>query len=74
MGTITELRRSRSIALLRDGAVTCAVLLLTFAALDDITTGNETDFTNEYGAVLISAAWLLFVTSRLIRTRRPSTR
>lgn len=70
MGSDTAIRRSRSIASLRDGAVTCAVLLLSFAALDDITTGNETDLTLEYGALLISAGWLLFVTFRLIRTSR----
>lgn len=60
--------KSRSISLLRDGTVTCAALFLSFVALDDITTGNETNFSLEYGALLIAAAWMLFVTFRLIRT------
>jgi hypothetical protein len=47
--------------------VTFAALLLSFAAFDDITTGQETDFTLEYGTLLVCAGWLLFVTFRLSR-------
>jgi hypothetical protein len=65
--TTADVRRTRGVALLRDGAVTFAVLLLSFAAFDDITTGNETDLRLEYGALLVCTGWLLFVTFRLIR-------
>jgi len=68
--TSADVRRTRAISLMRDGAVTCVALLLSFAAFDDITTGNETDFTLEYGALLVSAAWLLFITFRLISASR----
>lgn len=68
--TTADVRRTRALSLHRDAAVTFAVLLLSFAAFDDITTGNETDFTLEYGALLVGAGWLLFVTFRLIRASR----
>jgi hypothetical protein len=55
---------------LRDGALTSLALLLSFAAFDDITTGNETDFTVEYGALVVSAGWLLFVVLSLVRSSR----
>jgi hypothetical protein len=55
---------------MRDGAVSLAALFLSFAAFDDITTGTETDFTLEYGALLVCAGWLLFVTLELIRASR----
>jgi hypothetical protein len=71
MDPTTDVRRARAVALFRDGAVTAAALLLAFAAFDDITTGHETDFTTEYGALLASAGGLLYVTFRLIRTSRP---
>jgi hypothetical protein len=64
--TTADARRTRAISLMRDGAVTCVALLLAFAAFDDITTGNESDFTLEYGALVVSAAWLLFITFRLM--------
>ena len=70
MTTTVDVRRIRANSLLRDGAVTCVALLLSYAAFDDITTGNEPDFTLEYGALLVSAAWLLFVTFRLISGSR----
>lgn len=44
--------------------VTLAGSLVAFAALDDITTGNETDFTQEYTALLGFAVWLLFLALR----------
>lgn len=66
--TTTDVLRTRAVAPLRDGVVTLAALLLSFAAFDDITTGHETDFTLEYAALLVCAGWLLVVTFRLIRT------
>lgn len=51
-------------------AVTVAVLLLSFAAFDDITTGNETDLRLEYTMLLVGAGWLFFVALRLIRASR----
>jgi len=68
--THVDVRRARAVALIRDGALTFAALLLSFAAFDDITTGNETDFTLEYGAVLVCTGWLFVVTFRLIRASR----
>lgn len=68
--TNIDVRRARAAALIRDGALTFAALLLSFAAFDDITTGNETDFTLEYGAVLVCVGWLFVVTFRLIRASR----
>jgi hypothetical protein len=70
MTTTADVRRTRAVSLLAAGAVTVAVLLLSFAAFDDITTGNETDFRLEYAALLVSAAWLFFVAFRLIRASR----
>ena len=68
--TPADVRRARAVALVRDGAVTFAALLLSLAAFDDITTGNETDFTLEYGALVVCAGWLFFLTFRLIRASR----
>lgn len=68
--TDVDVRTARAVALIRDGALTFAALLLSFAAFDDITTGNEKDFTLEYGAVLVCTAWLFVVTFRLIRASR----
>ena len=48
--------------------VTFAVLVVAFAAFDDITTGKETDFTLEYVALLGSAIWLLFTAVHLVRS------
>jgi hypothetical protein len=50
--------------------VTLAMLLVAFAAFDDITTGQEQGFATEYTAVTVSAAWLLFVTVQLMRSSR----
>jgi hypothetical protein len=66
----THMSRARAVARARDGAVTLGALLLAFAAFDDITTGDETDFTVEYGALLACAGWLLCVTFRLMRASR----
>jgi hypothetical protein len=67
MATIADVKRTRAVTRMRDGAVSVAALLLSFAAFDDITTGHETDFTLEYGALLVCAGWLLFMTLRLMR-------
>lgn len=58
---------SHAVTLVRDGVVTLAVLMLAFAAFDDITTDNDTNFTLEYVALLACAGWLLVVTTRLLR-------
>jgi hypothetical protein len=55
-------------AFARDAAITIVVLLLVFAAVDDITTDNATAFPVEYSMLLVSAAWLAFVTARLWRS------
>jgi len=68
--TAADVRRTPAVSLLRDGAVTVAALILSFAALDDITTGKETDFTLEYGVLLVCAGWLLFVTFSLMLASR----
>jgi hypothetical protein len=64
-----DIRRATALRLLRDGAVTFVVLLLVFAAFDDITTDNSTTFAVEYTFLLASAVWLGFVVWRLLRAR-----
>ena len=55
-------------------AVTVVVLLLAYAALDDITTDNATSFRVEYGFLILSAGWLAFVAVwAFLRKRRPET-
>jgi hypothetical protein len=56
METTAESSRSRADALIRDAIVVIFLLLLAFAAADDITTDNDTNFTLEYGALL--GCWL----------------
>jgi hypothetical protein len=56
--TIADASRARAVALLRNGTVTWLAVLLSFAAFDDITTGTETDFAVEYGALVACAGWL----------------
>jgi hypothetical protein len=67
MHTSTDTSRPQSHRLRRDGALTILALLLSFAAFDDITTGNETDFTTEYVAALACSVWLLVLSIRLMR-------
>ena len=58
-------------------AVGCAVLvvlLLDFAALDDITTGNQPHFYPEYTMLAISALLFAALGWRLVRERRASER
>lgn len=56
--------------LLRDGLISFVALLLVFAAFDDITTDNSTNFTVEYTVVVACAVWFGFVAVRLIRLGR----
>lgn len=60
-------RREARVAFLRNGAITFVVVLLIFAAFDDITTDNATAFTAEYSILLVCTGWLLFVASSLLR-------
>jgi hypothetical protein len=53
----------------RDAAVTVAVLLLVFAAADDITTDHSTGFPLEYSMLVAGIVWLGFLTWRLLRER-----
>ena len=61
---------SSSAPSVREGMAAIVALLLAFAAFDDITTGNETDFTVEYLALILSAIVLLFVSLRQLRSHR----
>ena len=60
-------RDTRTAAHFRDGVITIVVLLLVFAAFDDITTDHATTFRPEYSALIGCAAWLTFVAARLLR-------
>ena len=54
--------------LLRDAAVTFGTVLLAWAAFDDITTDNDTNFTIEWFALAMCGVWLLIVSWRLLRS------
>ena len=62
-----EIHRTGALRCLRDGLVTVGVLLLAFAAFDDITTDNATAFTLEYTFLVACAGWLFFLGLRLLR-------
>ena len=62
--------RRHAAALIRDAVGTLAALLLSFAALDDITTGNQEALTLEYWVLLACGGWLLFVAVQLLRASR----
>lgn len=62
--------RRQSLWLLSDAIITLGVILLAFAAFDDITTDNATTFTVEYCGLAICGAWLLGLAIRLIRDGR----
>jgi hypothetical protein len=62
-------RHSAGISL-RDGLISFVVILLAFAAFDDITTDNSTHLTVEYTALVLCAVWFVFVAARLIRLGR----
>lgn len=64
-----EIRGTGALPHLRDGLVTVGVLLLVFAAFDDITTDNATSFPLEYTILIACAGWLLFLALRLMRQR-----
>ncbi|RJQ24453.1 hypothetical protein C4577_07780 [Candidatus Parcubacteria bacterium] len=49
------------------------VLLLDFAALDDITTGNEPSFTLEYSILIASIPILVFITYQLLHKKSKKT-
>ena len=53
------------------GLFTAVVLLLVFAAFDDITTDNDTSFRFEYAMLIAAAAWLLFLALRFVRHHHP---
>ena len=55
-------------ALLGQGALTLAALVLAYLALDDITTDNAVRFPAEYRLLALCGAWLLFVAWRLVRS------
>ena len=54
--------------LARWGFIT-AILLLDFAALDDITTGNEPDYSGEYAILILSVFIFVFLIYKKVRTR-----
>ena len=51
---------------------TIVVLLLAYAAFDDITTDNDTDFRLEYGMLILAALWMAYVAVWAVLRRRPS--
>ena len=67
-GTVAYQERG-AVGFLRDGIVTLAAMAIAYAAFDDITTGNETDFRQEYLVLLVCLMWLMFVAVRLMRLR-----
>jgi len=52
------------------GVTSVLVLLLTWAALDDITTGNEPSFVGEYTLLALSDLWFAAIAGWLIVRRR----
>lgn len=62
-----DARRGPALRLIRDAAVIVVALLLSFAASDDITTDNDTDFTLEYGALGICWIAVMLVAAGLLR-------
>ena len=52
------------------GLVTVVLLLLAWAALDDITTGSESSLVAEYIAVVVASVWLLGLSLTGFRRRR----
>lgn len=69
MGETSETRKRDGLTSGADGAVTLVVLLLVFAAFDDITTDSATAFPVEYSMLLAAAAWLLRLAWKLLRNR-----
>jgi len=54
--------------LFRDAAVALATVLLAFAAFDDITTDNDSNFILEWVVLAVCAVGLLIVSWRLLRS------
>jgi hypothetical protein len=50
-----------------DAAVTIALVVLAWLALDDITTDNSTGFKPEYGLLAACGAWWLFLVYHLLK-------
>ena len=63
----TELDSAGGTRLFSHAVITVVVLLLIFAAFDDITTDDATTFRVEYTFLIVSAGWLLFFAWLLIR-------
>ncbi|MBI4474339.1 MAG: hypothetical protein HY646_16840 [Acidobacteria bacterium] len=47
--------------------ITLAIVLLDYAALDDITTGRESSFLLEYLFLMLSAVWFAALAVRITR-------
>ena len=67
MGETSETRERDGLKWWSDAAVMIVVLLLVFAAFDDITTDNATAFPVEYSMLAAAAAWLLRIAWTLLR-------
>ena len=63
-------RRRRPVFETWEYVVTGLAVFLAFAALDDITTDNDTNFTTEWIAVVLCAGWLAFFGYQWWRRRR----
>ena len=59
--------RSSATGMLATGAVSAAALCLAFAAVDDITTGNQPDLSLEYYALAAVALWFACLSIRVCR-------
>ena len=66
--TVTSPARINTLS--RDGIITIVLLMLVFAAFDDITTDNATSFVVEYSMLVVCAGWLVLVIARLFRIGR----
>jgi len=62
-----NLDESRAGGLFAEAAVTLALVLLAWLALDDITTDNSTGFKPEYRLLTVCGGWCLFVGTDLVR-------
>ena len=69
VGEQAEQQAAGGLTFFRDGAVTVGVLLLAFAAVDDITTDDATAFPLEYSILVVCVVWLLFLGWNLLRSR-----
>ena len=63
----TELDSAGGTRVFSNAVITVVVLVLIYAAFDDITTDDATTFRVEYTCLIVSAGWLLFFASSLIR-------